>query len=94
MVLRSMISSPGSHAFSTCSGECSHKACRVERATAAAPCVVCVKPIGYETKFYDLRPPEEAAFDAVYGQGVSTRFVHFACVRDAAEAQRLAGVPA
>lgn len=51
-----MLAPPGSEAgpclFETGHDVCTHFDCKLTRADAAAPCQLCSKAIGYETRFY------------------------------------------
>lgn len=42
---------PGS-TYGPCAGECKHLDCKETREMAAAPCIFCHKPIGYDTPFF------------------------------------------
>jgi len=45
----SVLAKPGTK-FGPCKGECSHPDCACTREMAAALCIYCGKPIGYDTK--------------------------------------------
>jgi len=45
------ISKPGTK-YGPCVNKCDHKDCAESRADAAAPCVICGEPIGYDVDFY------------------------------------------
>jgi hypothetical protein len=88
------ISSPGSHAWSTCAVQCYHRDCHLNRVITASPCKICTKPIGWDTRFYDQRTPEERLADEKLEAGVTAGFVHADCAEDLAELSRSKGVTA
>lgn len=47
------LSAPGTE-YGPCDTVCKHYDCKDTRALAAAPCLHCGEPIGYEVPFYDL----------------------------------------
>lgn len=47
---------PGSK-YGPCVNECEHSACNVTKKRAALICHHCDKPIGYDTRFYDVGVP-------------------------------------
>lgn len=49
------LAGPGT-AFGPCEGECFHVDCEETRRMAAAECLICGKPIGYDTRFYRRSP--------------------------------------
>ncbi len=44
--------------FGPCEDECVHTDCAANRRMAAAQCVHCSKPIGYETYFFNVTPSD------------------------------------
>jgi hypothetical protein len=46
-----ILSKPGTQ-YGPCEAECQHVDCQGTREMAAAPCLICKKPIGYDTRFY------------------------------------------
>ena len=52
-----MIAAPGTEA-GPCPGPCDHDFCREVRADADAVCMTCGKPIGFETKAYNIHQPD------------------------------------
>ena len=88
------ISSPGSHAWSTCSVACYHRDCAINRSITASPCQICKKPIGWDERFYDQRSIEEKQADETLEAGITAAFVHADCLEDQAELDRTKGVTA
>lgn len=68
--------------YGPCDAPCAHTDCASVRAQADSPCTYCGKPIGYETRFYDERSPEQRQR---YVNNVG--YAHATCVEDAIEAQ-------
>ena len=55
---------------------CPHFDCKLTRADAAAPCQICSKPIGYETRFY-LAP-----------EAIGRQLVHAVCLEKQVEKEK------
>lgn len=56
-----------------CEGDCDHLDCVETMRMAAQPCPYCSKPIGFQTRFYQLGTADQ-------------RLVHASCHEDAVEA--------
>mgnify|MGYP001609349465 CR=1 FL=1 len=66
-----------------CVNECQHIDCKQTREMAAAPCVYCDKPIGYETYFY--QHAEQIHVQPTVGRRLPTGFAHARCLHERIE---------
>jgi hypothetical protein len=86
------IPAPGTQ-YGPCPERCEHKSCEALRGSAACPCRICGKPIGYDTNCFD------EWYDATEAQrkdrGRYGFFVHAVCLMEevAAKRERLGGQP-
>lgn len=77
---------PGSK-VGPCKTDCNHRDCAITRCMAAAPCLCCRRPIGFECAFYQPFGPPERAWQADLSSW-SQRLAHASCYEQAEEDAR------